>query len=115
VNLIPIDKFEAHVETALDAIDAGLASLMDNVVIVVEDRNLDEPDLLGLYEGIPLTEREAYGLLEMPDKVSIYRLALCQMCSSRDELVEEIRTTVIHEVAHHFGIDDERLDELGWA
>ena len=115
MNFIPIDKFEAHVETALDAIDAGLASLMDNVVIVVEDRNLDEPDLLGLYEGIPLTEREVYGLLEMPDKVSIYRLPLCEMCTSWDELIEEIRTTVIHEVAHHFGIDDERLDELGWA
>jgi len=115
VNLIPIDEFEAHVETALDAIDEGLAALMDNVVIVVEDHNLDEDGLLGLYEGTPLTEREAYGLLEMPDKVSIYRVALCEMCSTRDELIEEIRTTVIHEVAHHFGIDDERLDELGWA
>lgn len=112
---MPIDEFEEHVETALGAIDAGLVSLMDNVVVVIEDRNCDERDLLGLYEGIPLTEREAYGLMEMPDKVSIYRLPLCEMCSSRDDLIEEIRTTVIHEVAHHFGIDDERLDELGWA
>lgn len=112
---MPIDEFEQHVEAALDGIDEGLSALMDNVVILVEDRNLHESTLLGLYEGIPLTEREAYGLLEMPDKVSIYRLALCEMCSTRDELVQEIRTTVIHEVAHHFGIDDERLDELGWA
>lgn len=109
-----INEFEAHVEAALDGIDAGLASLMDNVVIVVEDRHPDEPDLLGLYEGLPLTERSGYGLLEMPDTVSIYRLALCDMCSTHDELVDEIRTTVIHEVAHHFGIDDDRLEELGW-
>ncbi len=115
MDLMPVDEFEAHVEAALDGIDEGLASLMDNVVIVVEDRNVDETGLLGLYEGTPLTERDQYGLLEMPDKVSIYRVALCEMCDSRDELVEEIRTTVIHEVAHHFGIDDDRLDELGWA
>jgi len=107
-------EFERFVALSLDALDDGLVALMENVVVVVEDRNPVEPDLLGLYEGIPLTERDSYGLLELPDKVSIYRLALCEMCSSHDELVEEIRTTVIHEVAHHFGIDDERLEELGW-
>ena len=114
--MIPLSaaEFEGFVVEALDALDDALVALMENVVVVVNDRNEDEPDLLGLYEGIPLTERESYGLFEMPDRVSIYRLALCDMCSTHEELVDEIRTTVIHEVAHHFGIDDERLEELGW-
>ena len=105
---------ERCVAVALDALDDDLVALMENVVVVVNDRNEEEPDLIGLYEGVPLTERESYGLFEMPDRVSIYRLALCDMCTTHDELVEEIRTTVIHEVAHHFGIDDDRLEELGW-
>ncbi len=107
-------EFERFVAETLDALDEELARLMENVIVVVEDRNADEPDLLGLYEGIPLTERDSYGFLDLPDKVTIYRLALCEMCATHDELVDEIRTTVIHEVAHHFGIDDERLEELGW-
>ena len=107
-------EFERFVEEALDMLDDALVALMENVVVVVNDRNEDEPDLLGLYEGVPLTERDSYGLFEMPDRVSIYRLALCDMCTTHDELVDEIRTTVIHEVAHHFGIDDDRLEELGW-
>lgn len=113
ISLTPLE-FERFVEGALDALDDDLVSLMENVVIVVQDRHPEEPDLLGLYEGIPLTERESYGLLEMPDQVSIFRLALCEMCTTHEELVAEIRITVIHEVAHHFGIDDERLEELGW-
>ncbi len=114
--MIPMTEteFERCVAVALDALDDDLVALMENVVVVVNDRNEEEPDLLGLYEGVPLTERESYGLFEMPDRVSIYRLALCDMCTTHDELVEEIRTTVIHEVAHHFGIDDDRLEELGW-
>lgn len=107
--------FERHVAAALDLIEPGLAELMSNVVVFVEDRNPDEPDLLGLYEGIPLTERESYGMLELPDRVFIYRLALCDFCADPDELVEEIHTTVVHEVAHHFGIEDDRLHELGWG
>jgi predicted Zn-dependent protease with MMP-like domain len=114
MNPLTTLEFERFVAQALDALDDDLASLMENLIIVVEDRNDEEPDLLGLYEGIPLTERDFYGLLEMPDKVSIYRLALCEMCTTHDELIDEIRVTVIHEVAHHFGIDDERLEELGW-
>lgn len=112
---IRMADFEGIVQASLDTIDPHLATLMDNVLIVVEDQHPDEPDLLGLYEGTPLTDRESYGLLEMPDTVTIYRLTLCAMCSSRDELIAEIRTTVIHEVGHHFGIDDERLHELGWG
>jgi len=115
VHLIPIGKFEAHVEESLDLLDERLSQFMENVVVVVEDRNPDEPDVLGLYEGIPLTERESYGLMELPDRISIYRLPLCEMCNSVEELIEEIQITVVHEIAHHFGIDDDRLHELGWG
>lgn len=111
---MPTTEFEAFVVESLDALDDALVELMENVVVVVEDRHPEEPDLLGLYEGIPLTEREVYGGFELPDRVSIYRLPLCEMCTSHSELVDEIRITVIHEVAHHFGIDDDRLEELGW-
>jgi predicted Zn-dependent protease with MMP-like domain len=112
---LPRREFESLVADALDRIPAPLAELIDNVVVVVEDRHPDEDDLLGLYEGVPLTEREAYGGLVMPDRITIYRLAVCEGCEDADEVVEEVAVTLIHEVAHHFGIDDERLDELGWA
>ena len=86
--------------------------MLDNVVVRVEDRNADDPDLLGLYDGVPHTERTGH---EGPDVVSIYRLALCDACDDEDDLAEEIYVTVIHELAHAAGIDDARLDELGWA
>lgn len=114
VELIPHREFEREVSKALDLLPSELSRLMDNVVVVVDDQNPEEPDLLGLYEGIPLTERDGYGLFDLPDRVTVYRYALCDYCDSLDQLVEEIKVTVIHEVAHHFGIDDERLDELGW-
>ena len=107
-------RFEALVAEALDALPAELGDLMDNVAVVVEDRHPHE-DLLGLYEGVPLTERDDYGGLVMPDKISLYRLPLCEICRDEDELVEEIAVTVVHEVAHHFGIDDEALHEWGWG
>lgn len=88
--------------------------MMENVAVVVEDRHPTE-DLLGLYEGIPLTERETYGIFEMPDKISVYRLPLCEMCGDETELAEEIEITVIHEIAHHFGIDDDSLHTMGWG
>jgi predicted Zn-dependent protease with MMP-like domain len=81
----------------------------------VEDRNPDEPDLLGLYEGIALTERDTSYAGSLPDAITIYRDALLDVCETEDEVVEEVAVTVIHEIAHHFGIDDERLHELGWA
>lgn len=87
---------------------------MDNVAVVVEDRHPSE-DLLGLYEGVPLTERENYGGFEMPDKISVYRLALCELSADEAELASEVKTTVIHEVAHHFGIDDASLRAMGWG
>ena len=108
------DRFEQLVADALDQLPDDLASLIDNVAVVVEDHHPDEPDLLGLYEGVPLTEREGYGGFELPDRISIFRVPLCELASSEDEVVEEVLVTVVHEIAHHFGIDDDRLHELGW-
>ncbi|MBW3580009.1 MAG: metallopeptidase family protein [Actinobacteria bacterium] len=86
---------------------------MDNVVVQV--RESSPAGLLGLYQGVPLTEREAYGGLAMPDRITVYRRPICARASSEADVVAEVRVTVIHEVAHHFGIDDDRLHELGWA
>jgi len=88
--------------------------MMENVAVVVEDHHRSE-DLLGLYEGVPLTERDDYGGLVMPDVITLYRRPLCAIVNDVDELVEEIAVTVVHEVAHHFGIDDERLHAWGWG
>lgn len=107
------ERFETLVAEALDGIPEGLGRLMDNVVIQVRDRS--PAGLLGLYEGIPLTEREQYGGLAMPDRITIYRLPILEHCGTEDDVVREVRVTVVHEVAHHFGITDERLDELGWS
>lgn len=116
---MPVDmtpaRFEELVAEALDQIPPEFASAMDNVVVLVEPHNADEPDILGLYHGIALTERGSdYGGV-LPDRISIYREPLLDMCESEDEVVEEVLVTVVHEIAHHFGIDDERLHELGWA
>jgi predicted Zn-dependent protease with MMP-like domain len=114
VRPLPVEVFESLVADALDAVPAELMKLLDNVVVLVEDRNPDEPDLLGLYEGYALTERGwDYGGA-LPDRIMIYREAICEMCSTADEVVTEVTITVVHEIAHHFGIDDERLHALGW-
>lgn len=110
---VPPERFEALVAEALDGIPEDLGQLMDNVVVRVQDRS--GVGLLGLYEGIPLTEREQYGGLAMPDRITIYRLPILDRCTDEDEVVREVRTTVVHEVAHHFGIGDARLEELGWG
>lgn len=99
---------------ALDRLPDELHDLLDNVVILIDDEHPDE-DLLGLYEGIPRTERDDYGGLELPDRITLYRLTLCDACDDPDELAEEVMITVVHELAHHLGIDDERLHELGWG
>ena len=99
---------------ALDALPSELGLMMENVAVVVEDHHRSE-DLLGLYEGVPLTERDDYGGLVMPDVITLYRRPLCAIVNDVDELVEEIAVTVVHEVAHHFGIDDERLHAWGWG
>lgn len=105
-------KFDAMVADALDDLPDELMHVLDNVVVQVVDRNPDEPTLLGLYEGVPHTERTGQ---EGPDVVSIYRNALCEACADVDELIEEVYVTVIHEIAHAAGIDDDRLHELGWG
>jgi predicted Zn-dependent protease with MMP-like domain len=108
-------RFEELVSDALDLIPADLAAAIDNVVVLVEPRNVEEPDLLGLYEGIALTERDSWYSGSLPDTITIYRDALLDVCDSEQDVVDEVAVTVIHEVAHHFGIDDERLHELGWG
>lgn len=106
-------RFEEMVADALDGLPEGLGRLMSNVAVTVEHRP-GPPGLLGLYHGIPLTERTtAYGGV-LPDRITIYRQAICAASQSEDEVRCQVRRTVIHEVAHHFGIGDERLRELGW-
>ncbi|NEE03854.1 metallopeptidase family protein [Phytoactinopolyspora halotolerans] len=109
------DEFEALVADALDEIPAELSQVMDNVVIMVEDEAPDEePELLGLYEGTPLTDRGDYtGVL--PDVIRLFRLPILRICETHEDVLDEIAITVVHEIAHHFGIDDDRLHELGWA
>ena len=111
------EQFDALVDRALDGIPDELATLVRNVVVLVEDEPPDgEPaDLLGLYDGIALTERDSTMSGQLPDRIFVFRGPLLDMCESEDELVEEVRITVVHEIAHHFGIDDARLHELGYA
>jgi predicted Zn-dependent protease with MMP-like domain len=108
-------RFDELVSDALDLIPPQLAAVMDNLVVLVTDRDPDDDDLLGLYEGVALTERDSHYGGSLPDTITIYRDALLDVCDSDEQVVEEVKITVMHEVAHHFGIDDDRLHELGWA
>lgn len=120
------EQFERLVEAAIDDLPEDILARLDNVVIVVADAPTPEqlrdatmvgrPELLlGLYEGVPLTERtSSYGLV-LPDKITLFQQALESICATEEELREEVQTTVIHELAHHFGISDRRLSELGWG
>lgn len=110
------ERFDELVDAAFAAIPEALTSRLDNVVLFIEDdAPADEPDLLGLYDGVPLTERDSmYGAV-LPDRIFVYRRPTLQMCDSEDEVIREIGITVAHEIAHHFGIDDDRLHELGYA
>jgi predicted Zn-dependent protease with MMP-like domain len=118
---VPIDmdpeRFDALVDQALDGIPDELARLVRNVVVLVEDEPPEgEPDdLLGLYSGVALTERDSQLTMNLPDQIFVFRGPLLDFCDSEEQLVEEVRITVVHEVAHHFGIDDRRLHELGYA
>jgi predicted Zn-dependent protease with MMP-like domain len=107
------DRFEEMVVTALDSLPEELGRLMRNVAVTVEPDG-GRPGLLGLYQGVPLTSRGSWYAGVLPDRIIIYRRAICRICNTKDEVVEQVRRTVIHEVAHHFGIGDERLAELGW-
>jgi predicted Zn-dependent protease with MMP-like domain len=110
------ERFEELVGEALDEVPADLLSHLDNVVVLVEDEPpADDPHLLGLYEGIDLTRRGwDYGGA-LPDRIFIYRNPILAMCDDEDDVVDEVAVTVVHEIAHHFGIDDDRLHELGWG
>lgn len=108
------DDFERLCDEALDSIPDELLALVDNCILVIEDRNADEPELLGLYDGIPLTERDGSYAGVLPDRIFVYRLATLDICETIDDVVDEVHITVVHEIAHHFGIDDDRLHELGY-
>lgn len=108
------DTFGRLVEAAIDSIPDQLRREMRNVAIAVEDIGVS-PNLLGLYQGIPLTKRGPHYGGVLPDQITIYRLPILRRCDTIDEVVKQVRITVVHEVAHHFGIGDARLHELGWA
>jgi predicted Zn-dependent protease with MMP-like domain len=110
-----LDEFESMVVAELDALPDDMVAGLDNVAIFVEDTPPDGEEILGLYEGVALTERGDYGLGELPDRVVIFRTPLLEMARDREHLAAEIRITLIHEIAHYYGIDDGRLHELGWA
>ena len=108
--------FEEHVRRAVDSLPADLRRAMSNVEIIVEEENSDDPDLFGLYVGIPLVDRDSGYAGVLPDKIAIYRRPLEEEYGDDPALLEEeIRITVLHEIGHHFGIDEDRLGELGWS
>ena len=113
--VVPTERFEQLVAEELDSLPPELGTAMQNVAVLVEDR-AEGRSLFGLYEGIPLTKRgpESYKGV-MPDRITLYRQTICQVCSTETEVIAQARKTVIHEIAHHFGIGDPRLEELGWA
>ncbi|HEV7182910.1 MAG TPA: metallopeptidase family protein [Leifsonia sp.] len=109
------EAFEALVTDELDALPDEMIDGLENVVFVVEDRPEDGSlDVLGLYDGIALTERDSYGFGEMPDRIILYREPLLSICENEEQLRDEIHVTLVHEIAHYYGIDDDRLHELGW-
>ncbi|MCR2763722.1 metallopeptidase family protein [Microbacterium sp. zg.B48] len=108
--------FEALVVDELDRLPDDMVDGLDNVIFVVQDRPDDGSlDLLGLYDGWALTERDRYGSGELPDRIILYREPHLAVCDSIGDLRDEVHTTLVHEIAHFYGIDDERLHELGWA
>lgn len=110
------ERFEELVSDALDSVPPELAALMDNVAVFVEDEPpTDDPELLGLYEGTPLTDRGEWYAGVLPDRITIYRGPTLRMCETREDVVAETEVTVVHEIAHHFGIDDARLHALGYG
>ncbi len=116
------EDFEAAVSDALLLIPDKAARAMDNVAIFIEDDYIPQPGedpdtvLLGLYEGVPLTERDSWwDAGSLPDRITIFRQPILDICESRQEVIDEVAITVIHEIAHHFGIGDDRLHELGWG
>ena len=109
------EEFDDLVAEALDTLPADLAALMSNVAVFVEDQKPGRPRLLGLYEGVPLTKRGHYYSGHLPDRITIFRRPIQRRCSTREQVVEQVRITVVHEVGHHFGIPESRLHELGYG
>lgn len=110
------DRFEALVSEALDEVPGELLDLIDNCVVLVEDdAPVEDPGLLGLYEGTPLTERDAGYTMVVPDRITVFRGPILAICTTEAEVVDEVTITVVHEIAHHFGIDDDRLHQLGYG
>lgn len=107
------EEFDALIGRALERIPEQMRDLMDNCVITVADHSPDGSALLGLYDGVALTERDSYSGFS-PDVITLFQVPLEKMCSDLDELEHQIYITIVHEVAHHFGIDDDRLRELHW-
>lgn len=108
------DEFEQLVTDELDALPDEMIDGLDNVVFLVEDRHESEP-LLGIYEGVALTDRGVYGFGELPDRIVVYRETHLERCETLDDLRDEVHTTLVHEIAHFYGIDDAELHRLGWA
>jgi predicted Zn-dependent protease with MMP-like domain len=109
-------EFENLVAEALDLLPPELTALMNNVAVFVEDdAPAEDPDLLGVYDGVPLPERDGWYAGVLPDRITIFRNPILRICETPAEVVEEVEITVVHEIAHHFGINDARLDELGYG
>jgi predicted Zn-dependent protease with MMP-like domain len=110
------EEFERLVVRELDELPDDMVDGLENVVFVVEDRPEDGSlDVLGTYDGVALTERDRYGFGEMPDRIIVFREPLLAICEDVEELRDEVHVTLVHEIAHYYGIDDERLHDLGWA
>lgn len=107
------ERFEDLVAEEFERLPEELLAMTENVVVLIAPEH--EEGLLGLYEGVPHTERDQYGFLDLPDRVTLYHQPLCRLAGCEEDLRDEIRVTLVHELAHHVGIDDDRLDELGWA
>lgn len=108
-------SFEDHVRAALDSLPPDVAGALENVAVVVEDENAGDPDIFGLYQGVPLPDRGIGYSGALPDRIAIYRLPLEETFTDPDELEHEIRVTVLHELGHYFGMDEDKLDELGYG
>lgn len=110
------ERFEELVNEAIDELPEELVAMIDNCIVVIEpEPPADTPDLLGLYDGIPLTERNSGYSMALPDRIFVYMEPILGMCRSFDEVVDEVHVTVVHEIAHHFGISDAKLHDLGYA
>ncbi|GAB2525234.1 metallopeptidase family protein [Nocardia heshunensis] len=109
-------RFEELVADALDRIPSEFSQAIRNVVVLIEPSDPEDPDVLGVYHGVPPSDPDYFGDAgRLPDTITIYRDTILEICDSEEEVVEEVTITVVHEIAHYFGIDDERLHQLGWG